>query len=124
MKAALSAAQTTAWKGEDVAGKSVVDLARIIKSSGKVNSLGALSSRFCVNVDPAEAAGFVQAAFTELTDADALADAWVKVVDVLNVPLYEEWKEDTKVALESIRNRVSYTRLDAHGPKFGEISAR
>ena len=58
----------------------------------------------------------------ELGDEEALADAWVRVVDVLNVPLYREWEEDTRVALENMKNRLDYTRLAGHGPKLGEIT--
>ena len=50
--------------------------------------------------------------------------AWGRVVDVLNVPLYAEWEEDTKVALESVKNRLKYIRLEEGGPKLGEITAK
>ncbi|KAF6752983.1 glycogen debranching enzyme [Ephemerocybe angulata] len=55
-------------------------------------------------------------------DPNALAEAWGRVVDVLNVPLYEEWEDDTRTAIEHVKNRIKYTRLDQHGPKMGEIS--
>lgn len=99
-----------------------MELAELVKAQGMVNGLGSFASRFGVYVDADLAAGLIKAAFTELTDTEALAAAWVKVVDVINVPLYEEWKEDTKVAIENIKNRVKYTRLDQHGPKLGEIT--
>ena len=75
-------------------------------------------------MDGGVAAGLVKAAFVDMGDAnmDSLADAWVRVVDVLNVPLYEEWEEDTRVALDNVKNRLKYTRLDEHGPRMGEIS--
>jgi glycogen debranching enzyme len=57
-------------------------------------------------------------------DNDALAEAWARVVDVLNVPLYEEWKADTSAALDQIRNRLVYIRLDESGPKMGNIDKR
>jgi len=47
---------------------------------------------------------------------------WGRIVDVLNVPLYQEWKEDTKIALGNIKSRLKYTRLDEHGPRSGEIT--
>ncbi|KAG6854523.1 hypothetical protein C0991_005435 [Blastosporella zonata] len=122
VKDALASGKHTVWSGPDVAGKTVVELAEIVKSHGIIKGLGTFSLRFCVKTDVSVIAGLVKAAFSQLSDHDALADAWVKVVDVINVPLYEEWKEDTKVAMENIRNRVRYTRLDAHGPKLGEIT--
>ena len=122
VKAALSSKKVEPWTGADVAHKSVIELAEIVRSSGKVKGLAQYASRFGVSVDGAVAAGIVQAAFVDLSDADALADAWTKVVDVLNVPLYQEWEADVKVALDNIRNRLNYTRLDEHGPKMGKIT--
>jgi glycogen debranching enzyme len=73
-------------------------------------------------VDAHVAASLVTAAFVEVQDVDDLADAWIRVVDVINVPLYLEWEEDTKAAVGNLKNRVRYTRLDNHGPKLGKIS--
>ncbi|KIJ65141.1 glycoside hydrolase family 133 protein [Hydnomerulius pinastri MD-312] len=120
---ALSSNNVTFWNGEDVAGKSVVEIAKLVRSLGLVQGLGSLASRYCAHVDGAVSAGLMKAAFVNLgDDPEALATAWVRVVDVLNVPLYAEWEEDTRIALDSIKNRLKYTRLDANGPKLGEIS--
>ncbi|KAG8899597.1 hypothetical protein FRB99_006561, partial [Tulasnella sp. 403] len=51
-----------------------------------------------------------------------LSEAWGRVLDVLNVDLYKEWEEDSRVALDNIRNRLKYTRLDEHGPRLGKIT--
>ncbi|KAF9525972.1 glycoside hydrolase family 13 protein [Crepidotus variabilis] len=122
IKAALASGEIEVWRGSHIKGKPVSDLAIIFRDAGKVKGLGQLASRFGVHVDGAVAAGFVKAAFTEIQDADALATAWQKVVDVLNVDLYKEWEEDTKAAIDGVKNRLKYTRLDAHGPQMGEIS--
>jgi len=127
VSAALSSpnrsALASAWDGPEPANKTVVELAEIVRSSGKIQNLGAFAKRFCVYVDPSVAAALVSAAFVHLTEPDALAEAWGKVVDVLNVDLYKEWKEDTKVALDNIKNRLKYTRLDENGPRLGPITA-
>jgi glycogen debranching enzyme len=122
VKAALTSRKFGAWTGSDIKGKTVVELAELLKAHGKIKGLGGLASRFGVSVEPAVAASIVKAAFADIADIDALADAWVRVVDVINVPLYKEWEEDIRVAVENVRNRVKYTRLDEHGPKLGEIS--
>lgn len=123
VKAALeTGGAPAAWDGPEIAGKTVAELAQVLKDTGKITNLGALSSRFCVTVDPAVAASFVSAAFVELKEPAALAEAWGRVLDVFNVDLYKEWEEDTRVANEGIRNRVKYTRLDDHGPKWGPIT--
>lgn len=122
VKTALLSGKTEPWKGSTIAGKDVAELADIFRSEKEITGLGKFASRFGVQVEAAVAAGFVQAAFTELNDPEAQADAWARVVDVLNVSLYQEWEEDTKVAIDNVRNRVKYTRLDPHGPKLGEIT--
>lgn len=124
VKAALSTEKVTPWDGPDIAGKTVVEHFEILKDSGKIIGYRGLAGRFSTKVDGSVAAGFVKAAFSQISDADALADAWIKVVDVINVSLYEEWNEDTKIALDQIKNRLKYTRLDDHGPKLGLISAK
>jgi glycogen debranching enzyme len=120
--AALQSGKIIPWSGPDVQKKTVEDLADVLRKADKISGLGRLASRFSVTVDGSVAAGFTTTAFPDIQDKEALADVWVKIVDVLNVPLYREWEEDTKVAIANIRNRLKYARLDAHGPKLGEIS--
>lgn len=120
--AALQSRKTAPWTGTDVRNKTSEDLANILKNANMIGGLGRLASRFSVAVDGPVAVGFTTAAFPHIQDEEALADAWVKIVDVLNVPLYREWEEDTKVAITNIRNRLKYARLDAHGPRLGEIT--
>lgn len=110
------------WDGPDVNGKSAVELAKLLRSLEKIENLGAFSSRFCVTVQPEYAASMLKAAYPEC-DTAMWVETWGKVLDVVNVPLYEEWKEDTRVALDNIKNRVKYTRLDPNGPTLGPISA-
>lgn len=124
VKAALSTDQVTPWEGPDIAGKTVVELFEILRDTGSIIGYQGLAGRFSTMVDGSVAAGFVKAAFPDPSDVDTLADAWIRVVDVVNVSLYEECNEDTKVALESIKNRLKYTRLDDHGPRLGPISAK
>ncbi|KAJ3809108.1 glycoside hydrolase family 13 protein [Lentinula aff. lateritia] len=122
IKAVLASKKTSPWTGPSVAGKSVVELAEVLRGSNVIIGLAELSSRFGVHSDANAASGFIQAAFVELSDPDALADAWVRVLDVINVPLYQEWEEDTKIAMDNIKNRLNYARLDENGPKLGEIT--
>lgn len=122
IRSTLHSGTLQAWSGPDVKGKSVVELAEVIKSQGKITGLRALASRFGVHVDAEVAASLVKAAFVDIVDVDALVEAWIRIVDVINVPLYREWEEDMKAALDNIKNRVRYTRLDDRGPKLGEIN--
>lgn len=124
VREALSADKITPWDGPNVAGKTAVEHFQILKDSGKIIGYRGLTGRFSTKVDGSVAAGFVKAAFAGISDIGALADEWIKVVDVINVSLYEEWDEDTKVASENIKNRLKYTRLDDNGPKLGLISEK
>jgi glycogen debranching enzyme len=121
IKAALHKDDHKPWPS-DIAHKSVVELAEIARSSGHLVDLGFPRKRDGPHVDGAVAASIVKSAFVDIQDVEALADAWIRVVDVLNVPLYETWKADTAVALDNIKNRVKYTRLDPHGPLLGPIT--
>ncbi|KAJ3745558.1 glycoside hydrolase family 13 protein [Lentinula detonsa] len=122
INAALTSDKASPWTGPSIAGKSVIELAGILRGCNVILGRGELSSRFGVHSDANAAAGFIKAAFVELSDPAALTDAWVRVLDVVNVPLYEEWEEDTKIAFDNVKNRLTYARLDENGPKLGEIT--
>lgn len=122
VEAALKSGKVGEWTGPDVVGKSVAEIADILLQAGKLEKISAFEKRFCVTADPGLVAAVVKKAFSDLTSTTALAEAWGKVCDVLNVNFYTEWKEDTRIALDHIRNRVRYTRLDEHGPKLGPIT--
>lgn len=115
-------ADAPAWTGMSVARKPVTELAAIVRSSKYFDESKKFHGRYQVSVDPIFAASLIRAAFVDLQDVNALSDAWTRVVDVLNVPLYQEWEDDTEAALVQIRNRINYTRLEEHGPKWGEIT--
>ena len=124
VKEALSTDDVIPWDGPDLKAKTTVELFQILRDSGKIIGYRGLAGRFSTKVDGPVAAGFVKAAFSGTGNVDTLINEWVKVVDVVNVSLYEEWNEDTKVALEHIKNRLKYIRLDDHGPKLGPISEK
>jgi glycogen debranching enzyme len=124
LKYAVQSGQVKSWQGPDIKGKSVVDIAKIVRSSGSIDGLEKFATRFGVRVNGGVAAGIVKAAFVNIVgDVDALTEAWGRIVDVLNVPLYVEWEEDTKVAMENVKNRLTYTRLKEGGLKMRDISA-
>ncbi|KAL4066020.1 glycoside hydrolase family 13 protein [Scleroderma citrinum] len=120
---AISSNTVTPWTGEDLSGRTVEQLAEIVRSSGLIQGLGTFASRFVAHVDGRVSAGFVSAAFGDLgNDVGALAQAWAGIVNVLNVPLYEEWEDDTRAALGAIQCALKWVHLEDHGPKVGKIS--
>ena len=119
---AIEAGKIKAWDRESVAGKSLDQLAEIAKSTPEfIQNYRAWSSRFCTKVEPQVAAGFLQSAFPN-DNATDLATKWGKIIDILNVDLYNECNEDVKAAKDSIIGRIKYTRLEEGGPKMGEIN--
>lgn len=121
VKGALEKGNVKPWP-KNIQHKEVKQLAEVARYSGRLIGLGLPQKRDGPKVDPELSASIVKSAFVDIDDIDALADAWVRIVDVLNVPLYEIWKEDTKAAMDNIRNRLKYTRLDEHGPRLGPIT--
>jgi glycogen debranching enzyme len=121
---ALSAGRIQVWDGPDVQGKSVPELATILRAhrDGElIQGLSTYAKRYGPNIDGPIAAGFVRAA--RGSDAN-LVNTWSEVVNALNLPLYREWEEDINIALENIKNRLKYGRLDDHGPKLGKITRK
>ncbi len=124
IQGAFSSGGVDVWNGPDVQGKSIPELATILREyrGGEVlRGLSKYAKRHGVYVDGAVAAGFVLAA--RGSDADPVS-TWGDIVDTLNVPLYREWDEDVNIVLENIKNRLKYGRLDDHGPKLGEITKK
>ncbi|KAF8631846.1 hypothetical protein AX15_002119 [Amanita polypyramis BW_CC] len=124
VKRALQSNDITPWDGPELTGHSLTELGNILQLHGKVDGIGSLSSRFGVRVNGPVAAGCIRAALPEISDLDSLVDSWARVVDAINEPLYREWEADTRIAIDHVRNRVRYCRLDENGPKFGEITGQ
>lgn len=119
--AALDAGSEKKWTATDVAGKNVDELAQIVKSENILTGYRAYSSRFCSSVDAKIAAGLIKANSPN-ESSEMLASKWGKVLDVLNVDLYAECNGDVAAAKEGILGRIKYTRIEADGPKMGEIT--
>jgi glycogen debranching enzyme len=90
-----------------------------------------LGERYYRSVDPATAAALLTAIYgrfggdsSNSADRGAARSHIVKVLDELNLPLYKEYDKDVAELLEQVFNRTKYTRLDAHGPKLGEINLK
>lgn len=57
-------------------------------------------------------------------DVTAVRKKYEKVLDQINVQFYKNYDDDVRTIIQNIYNRVKYMRLDAHGPKLGEITAK
>ncbi|KAJ5634158.1 Glycogen debranching enzyme [Penicillium herquei] len=45
-----------------------------------------------------------------------------KLLDAVNLPLYEEYDTDVADIMDQLFNRVKYLRIDDHGPKLGPVT--
>lgn len=111
------AADSAVWTGPSVAGQSPEALASILKSSGVIEGLGALSGRYTTRIPLDQAKAFVAAAGLSV-------DAYGQVLDIVNVNLYREADDDARAQRENVVSRAKYERLEAGGLRLGEISAK
>lgn len=61
--------------------------------------------------------------FEENQSASPEAESAVsKLLDAVNLPLYEEYDADIRDIMDQLFNRVKYLRIDDHGPKLGPVT--
>ncbi|KAI9485861.1 MAG: glycogen debranching enzyme [Benjaminiella poitrasii] len=90
---------------------------------------GHLGSRFHKSIDLSQAMSFLLA-FNNISSLDQVSEDRVEdlvtsfqgLLNDYNMPLYEEYDEDCKIALDNIKGRLLFTRLAENGPKLGPIS--
>ncbi|KAL2017749.1 hypothetical protein VTK56DRAFT_1719 [Thermocarpiscus australiensis] len=88
-----------------------------------------LGERFRRRVDPNVAAALLSVLLgkyeSDKGDSENQAAARARIVqilDIVNVPFYEEYDTDVAEILQQLFNRIKYVRLDEHGPKLGPIN--
>lgn len=92
---------------------------------------GHLGSRFHKSVDVSKALSFLLAfnnisSLDQVSDdrIDSLANSFQGLLNDYNLPLYEEYDMECKIALDNIKGRLLFTRLAENGPKLGTITKR
>jgi glycogen debranching enzyme len=55
-------------------------------------------------------------------DTSAAEASLSKLLDAVNLPLYEEYDTDIADIMDQLFNRIKYLRIDDHGPKMGPVS--
>ncbi|KAH7072927.1 glucanotransferase domain of glycogen debranching enzyme-domain-containing protein [Paraphoma chrysanthemicola] len=88
-----------------------------------------MGERFRRQIDPAVGAGLCCALFGRhdsrtgsAPDERAAREEFTRILNELNLPFYKEYDGDSKEILEQLFNRIKYVRIDAHGPKLGEVN--
>ncbi|KAI9259379.1 glycogen debranching enzyme [Sporodiniella umbellata] len=90
---------------------------------------GNLGKRFHKTISLSAAISFLLA-FNQIKSIDdvndhqieSLASSFVGLLNDYNLPLYEEYDEDSRIALDNIKGRLVFNRLAENGPKLGPIS--
>ncbi|KAI0482511.1 glycoside hydrolase family 13 protein [Xylariaceae sp. FL0804] len=83
-----------------------------------------LGGRFRRHIDPKVSAALAAVIFGKYrgeADEAAIRSKLVQILDVVNVPFYEEYDTEIGGILQQLFNRIKYVRLDDHGPKLGAI---
>jgi glycogen debranching enzyme len=55
-------------------------------------------------------------------DTSAAEASLSKLLDAVNLPLYEEYDTDVADIMDQLFNRIKYLRIDDHGPKMGPVN--
>lgn len=91
-----------------------------------IPNLDQLRARFERAVDASFGAGIItllhgeyRGSNDQLAEAD---DSVSKLLDEVNLPLYEEYNTDLSEIMDQLFNRIKYLRIDGHGPKLGPVN--
>lgn len=113
-----SSSYDNTYKGEDVAGQPIKRQAELFGAYAITE--GTPGTRFHRSVDISRAIAFVQS----YAKQDEYKAVFQKLIEQYNLVWYKLYDDDVKIALDNIKNRIMYLRIDNNGPKWGEISAR
>ena len=115
---------------ESIKNATAVEQAQFLLKKGMLN-MGRMGERYRRRVDPATAAALITAIYgrfegdySDSADRAETRSHMTRIMDEVNLPLYKEYDADVVEMLQQLFNRIKYVRLDDHGPKAGEISAK
>ncbi|KAL4802787.1 hypothetical protein BDV18DRAFT_146576 [Aspergillus unguis] len=97
----------------------------LIRNAG-VSSARQILGRYARAVDTQFGVAITTALFGHFdstsSDLAAVEKNLRKLLDVVNVPFYEEYNSDLSAIVDQLFNRIKYLRIDDHGPKLGPVS--
>lgn len=82
-----------------------------------------LGGRFQTVVDSKVAVAFVASLSSGEISPKTASATFQRLIDLVNLPRYEEYDSDLATIISNTKNRIKYTRLDEHGPRMGPITA-
>lgn len=103
-----------------ISGKEIRKLALWVKDNAVEPNFGKLGTRSSNKVNVPK----FKALLRKLADSDSTQEQeWAtKVLNELNLPLYQEYDDDSSAIMNQLYNRIKYLRIDGHGPKQGKIT--
>ncbi|KAL2815636.1 glucanotransferase domain of glycogen debranching enzyme-domain-containing protein [Aspergillus cavernicola] len=97
----------------------------LIRKEG-IPTVKQILGRYGRNIDVQFGAAIVTALFGQFdstsSDLASIENSLHKLLDVVNVPFYEEYNSDLSVINDQLLNRIKYLRIDDHGPKLGPVT--
>lgn len=81
-----------------------------------------LADRFTTHVDINVAVAIMKGLYRDNASKENVVEAFGKVLDRINVPLYATYDDDVKAILENVGGRLTYMRVEEGGPKLGPIT--
>ncbi|KAL5336272.1 hypothetical protein BJX70DRAFT_373166 [Aspergillus crustosus] len=96
----------------------------LIREEG-IHTAKQLLGRYGRAVDPQFGAAVATALFGQFdstSDLGSVETGLRKLLDVVNVPFYEEYNSDLSTIMDQLFNRIKYLRIDDHGPKLGPVT--
>ncbi|UZJ52793.1 hypothetical protein CBS101457_002113 [Exobasidium rhododendri] len=85
-----------------------------------------LDDRFTTHVDINVAIAIMKGLYRDDPSSgskEKVVEAFGKLLDQINVPLYATYDDDVKAILENVGGRLTYMRIEEGGPKMGPITS-
>lgn len=106
---------------DGIARDNFVELAQFVRDKVSESPFAVLGSRHANRLDVSKLILLLKNLYGDELNEDILENAR-KLLDEVNLPLYEEYDDDTSEILEQLFNRIQYLRIDENGPKQGPIN--
>lgn len=108
----------------DISKYSFVKIAKFVRDNFTNDSFGSLGQRHGNKIDIPSFVLLLRNLYGG--DSESLDDVILpnarKILDEVNLPLYEDYDDDVGEILEQLFNRIKYLRIDENGPKQGPIT--
>lgn len=106
---------------KDIAKGNFVEIAKFVRDNATEAQFAELGERCSNRIDTCKFIALLKNLYGDTLDEDTFEKAR-KIMDEVNLPLYEEYDDDVSEILEQLFNRIKYLRIDGNGPMQGPIT--